>query len=219
MCQALVWLAAVLASGLGYLRRGAFAAAGPALVVALGMGSGLAGEAPLEERLHSADLQVLFSALTEVRQLPIGGRKPYLPHLSALLTDDDQTIRLLSAELLCDLAEPATSVISTLIANFRQPNGEEAVSYALCVARFGELAVPALTTALESDSYFVRSHAMTALGKIGPAAGAALPTLQAMVDNPTAMLNTATLGAPPQYRAISMATEAQNAIRAIKADR
>ena len=165
MFQALVLLAAALRLGPGHLRRGAFAVASLALAVALGTGSGLAGQAPLEERLRSADFQVLFSALTEVRQLSIGERAPYLPHLSALLTDDDQTMRLRSAELLCDMAEHATSAIPTLIANFGQPNGEEAISYALCVARFGERAVSALTTALKDDSYFVRSHAMTASGK------------------------------------------------------
>lgn len=104
-----------------------------------------------------------------------------------LMTDlksKDINVRAIAADTLSCLGEVALPAVPLMIELFGEPNGEARLNMIIAVAHFGELAVPALTEALNSKDKEIRRGACIALGKIGPQASSAIPALKKLLDEP-----------------------------------
>jgi len=116
--------------------------------------------------------------------------RPAVALLAKALHNDNKDIREGAAEVLGDLgadAEPAIPDLAEALCSKPTADGMRdydtfvAPSAALALAKIGRSAVPALAKALQDGNEHVRSYAVDALGRMGPAAAAAAPDLKRLV--------------------------------------
>lgn len=119
-------------------------------------------------------------------------------YLTTALHDPELPVRVQAARALAALGQPVDEYVPTLIAILEQESAEHRPGLAEALASFrpvAEAAVPLLVRLLPKTgeenaptvSPKVQAHAMQALGKLGTAAGAAVPTLLdvlALPDSP-----------------------------------
>lgn len=86
--------------------------------------------------------------------------------------------RSMAADTLSCFGESSRGAVPAMIRLFADPTGEIQANAVAAVAHLGEIAVPALITALDSSNLSTRNNAAGALARIGPPAQAALPKLR-----------------------------------------
>lgn len=136
----------------------------------------------LEERLLSTDRTVRFHAVSTVAGLSPDGTIRYFRTVLGLLGDTDGSIRSYAGEALGDLSMRTDIIIPALIQALDVPNGEEIANRSDRIAQFGARAIPHLIRGLQDSKPKVREHSLELLEKYGPAASAALPTLQELAQ-------------------------------------
>lgn len=142
-------------------------------------GPGAETDAPLTNRLGSSNWPVLLAAIREVGTLPPEDRLDHSPRLVDALNNDDSTIRIEAATVLCSMGADVAAAIPIIIRRLTQTQGDRH-----CLASMGNIAVPALIDALADPDPAVRGHAITVLGKTGSDAQAALGPLEALTAEP-----------------------------------
>lgn len=116
--------------------------------------------------------------------------KTVVPVLIEALADEDEYVRTKAAEALGDIGPAARDAVPAL-RQALQKNKDKAFVPAIIVealGRIGKPAVPALTDALQSNNWVVCEMAATALGKLGPEAQEAVPTLVEMLKKDASRL-------------------------------
>ncbi|WP_052462325.1 HEAT repeat domain-containing protein [Nigerium massiliense] len=86
-------------------------------------------------------------------------------HLGAVIADDDPEVAVKAYRAAAATGRP--EVVDTLVARLSDGDTEQRDALSTALARLGEAAVPALTSALADPAADVREHAADALGHLG----------------------------------------------------
>jgi HEAT repeat protein len=123
-----------------------------------------------------------WGVLLALERHPSG--KKYEPALRRALKDPDRAIRQMAAVGLAQLGHADEPILDELVRGLGEPwepsyysSPDDAHAAQRALVRLGAKAVPALAAAVETSQGSARSHAISALMKIGPAAKPALPAL------------------------------------------
>jgi HEAT repeat protein len=127
-----------------------------------------------------ADRRAMIGALATSRvYYPQEDLTPLVPTLVAALKDENKSIRGSAAWALSYLgAKTPPEVIDVMVARLAEGGTDNVSTF----ERLGEVAVPALVTALKGDNANMRKGAASALARIGGAAQSALPALRELAQ-------------------------------------
>ncbi|MCM2266294.1 MAG: HEAT repeat domain-containing protein [Elusimicrobiales bacterium] len=153
---------------------------GLALACAIGLAAG-AWAAPLGARLVSLDDDARDAAISELGELSDPAKAKLVPGLVKALASKEDAVRYHAAKAIGEIGPAASAAIPALVKmlNDRGLDGNVAMGATDAMGRMGKAAVPLLIGAAGGSSMGLRQSATRALGRIGPAAGAAVPTLAA----------------------------------------
>jgi HEAT repeat protein len=119
-------------------------------------------------------------ALDTVRKAP----QSAAPAMIVLLKDEEPSIRLKAAEVLCDMEAGDKECLACLLGLIKRRDSQIRQRTTVLLARYGSAAkdpVPALIEVLRTDADLqTQRNAINALGAIGPDAKAAVPLLKAL---------------------------------------
>jgi HEAT repeat protein len=146
---------------------------------------GRAGLPALSKALKDDDLTVRRAAVWSL--MCIGHKAgPATPALTAALADDDAEVRRHAAAALGDIEPSAVNAVPSLIRVLKEDQTGATRQFAAnALGKIGRVtqAVPALVQALTDPDINVRTAAAEALGKFGPTANEAIPTLLATIQD------------------------------------
>jgi HEAT repeat protein len=106
-----------------------------------------------------------------------------VPSLVHRLQDEAKNLRWAAMLALGSIGREATSTVPALV-EFLSGQEEGVVGAATTLAKMGETAVPPLIEGMKSDKAHVRWTCAIALGRIGPSAKAAVPSLMTALSDP-----------------------------------
>lgn len=175
---------------------------------------------PLTKALQSMNADVRFYAVWGLAFVGPPARSA-APAVVKALEDKSAQVRRKAAYALGRIDAEPESVVAALVAALADGDDDVRQAAGEALPKMGKVAVPALTTALESDKANLRNVAIKLLGDIGSAAESAIPQIKAFLLDPSkgsadpAASALAAIGAPAVAALTTAAADDNAAVRAL----
>lgn len=126
----------------------------------------IVAEETLVQQLNSGNIWDRVRAINSTLELDDAEFEQLVPELVELLSDQDGTIRTVTADVFAKRRVAAEQVVPALIGQFNQPNGEEGAIYVEAVAAYGESALPYVCARTDQENWLIADRVQETLRQL-----------------------------------------------------